>query len=31
MAAGLPLAGLQVVSPNLEDLFIKLTGHELRA
>ncbi|MGX5173365.1 ABC transporter ATP-binding protein [Aliikangiella sp. IMCC44653] len=25
-----PLDGLQVRSPNLEDLFIKLTGHQLR-
>jgi len=26
----IPLDGLQVRSPNLEDLFIKLTGHQLR-
>jgi len=30
-AAGIPLDGLQVKSPNLEDLFLKLTGHALRA
>ena len=29
--AGIPLEGLQVKSPNLEDLFLKLTGHALRA
>jgi len=29
--AGVSLAGLQVKSPNLEDLFLKLTGHALRA
>ena len=27
----IPLEGLQVRSPNLEDLFIKLTGHQLRS
>ena len=27
----IPLDGLQVRSPNLEDLFIKLTGHQLRS
>lgn len=31
MAKNLSLEGLQVKSPNLEDLFLKLTGHELRA
>jgi ABC-2 type transport system ATP-binding protein len=29
--AGVSLTGLQVKSPNLEDLFLKLTGHALRA
>jgi len=29
--ARVPLTGLQVKSPNLEDLFLKLTGHALRA
>lgn len=29
--AGISLDGLQVKSPNLEDLFLKLTGHALRA
>jgi len=29
-AAGVPLDGLKVSSPNLEDLFLKLTGHALR-
>jgi ABC-2 type transport system ATP-binding protein len=29
--AGVSLSGLQVKSPNLEDLFLKLTGHALRA
>lgn len=29
-AAGVPLDGLTVSSPNLEDLFLKLTGHALR-
>lgn len=29
--AGICLDGLQVKSPNLEDLFLKLTGHALRA
>lgn len=29
--AGISLEGLQVKSPNLEDLFLKLTGHALRA
>jgi ABC-2 type transport system ATP-binding protein len=28
---GIPLSELQVASPTLEDLFLKLTGHELRA
>ncbi|MCH8529868.1 MAG: ABC transporter ATP-binding protein [Saccharospirillum sp.] len=28
---GISLEGLQVKSPNLEDLFLKLTGHALRA
>lgn len=27
----IPLDGLQIRSPNLEDLFIKLTGHQLRS
>jgi ABC-2 type transport system ATP-binding protein len=27
---GVPLAGLQVTAPTLEDLFLKLTGHALR-
>jgi ABC-2 type transport system ATP-binding protein len=30
IAAQVPLDGLQVKSPNLEDLFLKLTGHSLR-
>ena len=30
-AAGVSLDGLQVHRPNLEDLFLKLTGHALRA
>ncbi|MHA7880429.1 MAG: ABC transporter ATP-binding protein [Saccharospirillum sp.] len=30
-ARGVSLDGLQVKSPNLEDLFLKLTGHALRA
>ncbi|WP_241971768.1 ABC transporter ATP-binding protein [Aliidiomarina sanyensis] len=30
MQAGIPLTGLQVESANLDDLFLKLTGHELR-
>lgn len=30
MEAGIPLTGLQVESANLDDLFLKLTGHELR-
>ncbi|NVJ51993.1 MAG: ABC transporter ATP-binding protein [Gammaproteobacteria bacterium] len=30
MAANIPLTGLKVHQPNLEDLFIKLTGHQLR-
>ncbi len=29
-ARGIDLQGLQVVSPSLEDLFLKLTGHKLR-
>ena len=30
IAAKVPLDGLQVKSPNLDDLFLKLTGHSLR-
>lgn len=30
IAAQVPLDGLQVKSPNLDDLFLKLTGHSLR-
>ena len=30
IAAGIPLASLEVRPPTLEDLFIKLTGHDLR-
>ncbi|WP_320827293.1 ABC transporter ATP-binding protein [Reinekea sp.] len=30
MAQGIPLAGMQVKSANLDDLFLKLTGHALR-
>lgn len=30
-SVGISLDGLQVKSPNLEDLFLKLTGHALRA
>jgi len=30
MAQGIPLAGMQVKSANLDDLFLKLTGHTLR-
>jgi len=30
IAAQVPLNGLQVKSPNLDDLFLKLTGHSLR-
>jgi ABC-2 type transport system ATP-binding protein len=30
-ARGVPLDELQVASPTLDDLFLKLTGHELRA
>jgi ABC-2 type transport system ATP-binding protein len=29
--SGVPLTDLQVTSPTLEDLFLKLTGHDLRA
>ncbi len=28
---GVPLTGMQVRSPNLEDLFLNLTGHSLRS
>ncbi|MFW5862681.1 MAG: ABC transporter ATP-binding protein [Spirochaetota bacterium] len=31
MQQGVALSGMSVRSPNLEDLFLKLTGHELRA
>ncbi len=31
MRLGIPLQGLQVRAPTLEDLFLKLTGHQLRA
>ncbi len=31
MQQGVSLSGMSVRSPNLEDLFLKLTGHELRA
>ncbi len=31
MQEGVALSGMSVRSPNLEDLFLKLTGHELRA
>lgn len=27
----IPLTGMQIRSPNLEDLFLKLTGHSLRS
>ncbi|MFT5298723.1 MAG: ABC-2 type transport system ATP-binding protein, partial [Colwellia sp.] len=30
ITAKVPLDGLQVKSPNLDDLFLKLTGHSLR-
>jgi len=30
MAQGIPLAGMQIKSANLDDLFLKLTGHALR-
>ncbi|MFT6207774.1 MAG: ABC-2 type transport system ATP-binding protein [Colwellia sp.] len=30
IAEKIPLEGLQVKSPNLDDLFLKLTGHSLR-
>ncbi|WP_428240193.1 ABC transporter ATP-binding protein [Gynuella sp.] len=30
ISSGVPLQDLQVKSPNLEDLFLRLTGHELR-
>ncbi len=29
-AVGADLSALRVATPNLEDLFIKLTGHDLR-
>jgi ABC-2 type transport system ATP-binding protein len=29
-ARGIPLVDVQIASPTLEDLFLKLTGHELR-
>ena len=31
LAAGVPLTNLRMRPPNLEDLFLELTGHELRA
>ncbi|MHB1539973.1 MAG: ABC transporter ATP-binding protein [Steroidobacteraceae bacterium] len=31
IGAGVPLASLRMRPPNLEDLFLELTGHELRA
>ena len=31
LAAGVSLQGLRIAAPNLEDLFLALTGHELRS
>ena len=31
LSLGVPLTGMQVRSPNLEDLFLHLTGHSLRS